>query len=221
MDNHESYAVFKRDVIRSGRILLCIAMFCALIPGIYLLTTGVEMPFSLFWQAFKPMLIAWFVVWCIEPISYYPVLGLSGSFISWLSGNILNLRIPCSVLAQQVAEVEEGTEKGDVISTIGLCVSVFVNLIVVFVFALVGTQILAAMPEHLKEAFNYMVPTIMGSMMVVFAVRDLKMAAIAFILTFACRWIGVSPSIELLFIVFPTIFIALLLYKFSKKNQEA
>ncbi len=203
-----------------GRLLLCIAMVCAFFPGIYLVATGARPSLSLFLKAFTPMFLSWFIIWCIEPISYYPILGLSGSFISWLSGNILNLRIPCSVLAQQVAEVEEGTEEGDVISTIGLCVSVFINLVIVFIFALAGTQILAVMPAGLKESFNYMLPAIMGSMMMNFAARNFKVAGMAVVFTLICNLIHVSSSINMLFIVFPTIAVALFLNSRSKNKED-
>ena len=214
MDKNELYSKFKIDAIRIGRLTLIIALVMALFPGIYLaLFKGVWPGFPMIWKAFAPILVSLFMLWIIEPPSYFPILGLTGTFVSWLSGNILNLRIPCSVVCQQVAGVEEGTPEGDAISTIGLCVSVFVNIVIVLVFSVAGLQILGIMPEALKEGFNYLLPAITGAMMVSFAVRNWKVCIIALLITFISRFFNVNTVIDLAVVVFPTIIVAVIMYR--------
>ena len=216
MDKNELYSRFKGDAIRIGRITLVIAMVMSLFPGIYLaLFEGVWPGFPMIWKAFAPILIALFMLWIIEPPAYFPVLGLTGTFVSWLSGNILNLRIPCSVICQQVAGVEEGTPEGDAISTIGLCVSVFVNIVIVLIFSIAGLQILGIMPDALKEGFNYLLPAITGAMIVSFAVRNWKVCVVALLITLITRFMNVNTVIDLAVVVFPTIIIAVLMYRKS------
>lgn len=36
------------------------------------------------------------VLWFVEPISYYPVVGQIGTYMAFLSGNISNMRVPCA-----------------------------------------------------------------------------------------------------------------------------
>jgi hypothetical protein len=214
MTTHETYTAFKKYIVRMGRITLAAALICSFFPGLYLaIFEGTFPGFAMILKAFAPIFLAFIIIWCIEPISYFPILGLTGTFVSWLSGNILNLRIPCSVICQQVAEVKEGTEEGDIFSTIGLCVSVFVNIIIVFIFAIAGVQILAALPPAIKESFNYLLPAILGSMMMSFATRNFKVCGIAVLITLICKLGGVSTTIDMALIVFPTIFIALGMYR--------
>ena len=68
------------------------------------------------------------VYYFIEPISFQPVLGIPATYMAFLSGNLSNLRVPCSSVAQKAAGVEEGTPQGAVLSTIGVAVSIVVNL---------------------------------------------------------------------------------------------
>lgn len=53
--------------------------------------------------------------WFIEPISYFLVLGISGTYISFLAGNISNFRLPVSAVAQEVAGVREGSHEGEIV----------------------------------------------------------------------------------------------------------
>lgn len=61
------------------------------------------------------------VLWFVEPISYYPVVGQIGTYMAFLSGNISNMHVLCASMAQVSAEVEPGTHEGSIIATIGVC----------------------------------------------------------------------------------------------------
>lgn len=60
------------------------------------------------------------ILWFVEPISYFAVLGPVGTYMAFLSGNISNMRLPCASMAQVAANVEPGTEKGSIIATLGM-----------------------------------------------------------------------------------------------------
>ena len=42
-----------------------------------------------------------FINWFVEPFAFYPIMGLPGLFMTMLSGNTSNLRLPALVAAQQ------------------------------------------------------------------------------------------------------------------------
>lgn len=101
----------------------------------------------------------------LEPVSFYPVLGLSGTYISFLSGNIGNMRLPCSATAQDVVGVEPASQEAEIISTLGITGSVVTNLIFVSVAAVAGAAILNVLPGPVADAFKlYAVPAIFGGM---------------------------------------------------------
>ena len=82
-------------------------------------------------------------LWFIEPVSYFLVLGICGTYISFLAGNISNFRLPVSAVAQEVAQVEEGSHEGEIISTLAIAatqVMITVSALTgaIFVSAIVG-----------------------------------------------------------------------------------
>lgn len=52
-----------------------------------------------------------------EPISYFAILGIAGTYMGFLSGNVNNMRAPCASIAQSAANVEEGSDEGGIIAT--------------------------------------------------------------------------------------------------------
>lgn len=164
----------------------------------------------------------------VEPISYFPILGIPGTYLTFLSGNTSNMRVPCSMVAQEAAGVEPGTEKGSVISTIGISVSIFVNIAVLTVGAIAGSTLLSFLPPSITRAFDFILPALFGAVFGQFAIMRPKIAITAIAIAFPMTWflkIGVfnflpgTPSyVVILTAVFGTIYIGKLLYK---KELEA
>ena len=69
------------------------------------------------------------MIWFVEPISYFPIVGAAGTYMAFISGNISNLRIPCAMIAQKAAGVEPGPDRDSIVATLGMAVSIIVNVI--------------------------------------------------------------------------------------------
>lgn len=114
------------------------------------------------------------VLWFVEPISYFPVVGSAGTYMAFLSGNISNMRIPCASMAQVAADVKPGTQEGSVIATLGMAVSIIINVSVLTVGAILGTSVLSMLPESVKGALNYLLPALFGALLVQFGMKMKK-----------------------------------------------
>lgn len=125
------------------------------------------------------------VLWFVEPISYFPVVGPAGTYMAFLSGNISNMRIPCASMAQVAAEVEPGTEKGSIIATLGMAVSIIINVSVLTIGAILGTSVLAMLPDSIKAALNYLLPALFGALLVQFGMKMIKHSVIMVVVAFA------------------------------------
>ena len=55
--------------------------------------------------------------WFMEPTMYFPILGVTGSYLSSLSGNTTSMRIPVALSCQEAVEAERGTEKAEMAAT--------------------------------------------------------------------------------------------------------
>ena len=104
-----------------GMITLIVAIICLFIPGLYLyFFHGLIPPF---WSMVSAIVAVWSfmaIMGVVEPIVYYPILGFGGTYMSFLVGNVLNLRVPVSATAQQVVGTKEGTPEAEIVSTLGI-----------------------------------------------------------------------------------------------------
>ena len=157
------------------------------------------------------------VLWFVEPMSYFPIVGVAGTYMAFLSGNISNLRIPSAAAAQNVAGVQPGSEEGSIIATIGMSVSVLVNIVILALGVFAGTTILASLPENVVQALNYLLPSLFGALFVQFALSKPKLAPIALTLGLVFSLLvarGVVPFYTTTLVaVFGTMFIGIALYK--------
>ena len=150
----------------------------------------------------------------VEPISYYPIYGDAGNYMSMTAGNIANLRLPCAAVAQAVAGVPEGTRKGAAIGAIGIAASVFAGVVGVFLGAVAGGAVVSVLPAWLVAAFKtYLLPAVWGAVLGQFALRGpyyiipaLLFAGIPLLLKWPA-YVGIPMA------VFGTLLTGLLLYR--------
>ena len=121
----------------------------------------------------------------VEPICYFPILGLPGTYMSFLSGNIGNMRVPCAVVAQESLGVEPGTKKAELIATLGIAGSIFTNTIMVTIAAIGGAALMSVFPPVVLTAFKYVSSAIFGAMFAMFASKNLKYGAFALVVVMA------------------------------------
>ncbi len=119
----------------------------------------------------------YWAVGVIETITYIPMLGAGGSYLSFVTGNISNLKLPCALNALENADVKAQSEEGEIISTTAIAVSSIVTtlIIVLGVILIVPlTPILSS--DALAPAFDQMLPALFGGLGVVFVSKNLKLA---------------------------------------------
>lgn len=213
------YGNFLKSIIFWGRITLLVAMVLSFTPALYLaFFHGIMPEAKTILTAFSMIASILVTSWIVEPIAYFPIVGTSGTYMSWLAGNISNMRVPVSAISQQSAGVQEGTPEGDIISTLGIGMSVLVNLVILFLAAIFGTQVIAALPESVQAAFNYILPAVFGAVLANFAIRDLKLGLFALVVAFVLTYFEMPTWVTLPVCVFGTIALAILLFK--KKEQK-
>ncbi|EJA6690018.1 hypothetical protein MWV57_001067 [Clostridioides difficile] len=212
---NEEYLPF---MIRYGRLTLSLGIIAALVPGIILsFGFGIMPPISALLASTMAIVSMSAPNYIIEPISYSPILGIPGTYMSFLSGNISNMRLPCSIAAQKAAEVESGTEEGSIISTIGIAVSILVNISILTIGVILGGSVLSKIPAEVVEKLNLILPALFGSVFGQVFLQDKKLGLVAIVisvLTIILSKQGIIPqSLVVLICVFGTILIARAMYK--------
>ena len=99
-----------------------------------------------------------------EALSYTPILG-SSTYLTFITGNIMNLKLPCAVNAMKIAEKEANTPEGEAVSCVAVAVSSIMTVIILALAALFSTWIspIFELPA-VKTASNYIIPALFGSL---------------------------------------------------------
>ena len=133
------------------------------------------------WRALGMGLLAtapmYWTVGAIEVVTYVPMLGAGGAYLSFVTGNISNLKLPVAINALEQNEVSANSEEGEVVSTIAIAVSSIVTTLIILigVICIVPlTPILEA--EILTPAFDQMLPALFGGLGVAFVSKNWKLA---------------------------------------------
>lgn len=212
------------SIIKWGKITLLLGIIVSFLPvGVMSVIYGCMPPISAIIAGTISQMSVSGAFYVVEPISYFPILGVAGTYMSFLSGNTSNMRVPCSSVAQEAAGVELGSEKGSVISTIGIAVSIIVGIFILTIGAVGGNAIIAVMPDGVKEALNFLLPALYGAVFGQFAIGRPKLAGVAVVIAFGMNYLlkqgflsflpGTPSYAVILVAVFGSIFAGRLIYK--------
>lgn len=99
-----------------------------------------------------------------EAISYTPILGAS-SYLPFITGNIMNLKLPCAVNAMKLAKKEPNTPEGEAISSVAVAICSIMTIIILALAALLSAWISPVFElPAVKTASNYLIPALFGSL---------------------------------------------------------
>lgn len=182
---------------RIGRLSLLIAMVLCLMPALYLSFVLGGFP------GIGPILtgflaIAAFVgiIWVVEPISYFPVLGVCGTYMSFLSGNIGNMRMPVVISCQNAVDAEAGSRKAEAAAVIEIAVSVLVNLVFLVAMLMIGAALIEILPAAVGAAIkSYTLPALYGAVLVMFMNSATRRNALTGILAGLVVFLSPIPAI--------------------------
>ncbi len=223
MDKKKFYEIWFKPVIKIGMSTLLLAALLSFLPSLFLyMKYGVFPSFDVAMKSWGMIAALFGAFYVVEPISYYSVFGMTGTYLSFLSGNISNLRLPCAAMALEVTDTEPATQEAEVISTLGITGSIITNLIGTTLAAFVGTALIKLFPPVIADAFkNYTVPAIFGAVFGQFAIKYPKLAVVGIGIPVILRFTTTLPAWVLIIAsVFGTIIAARLLYNMENKSVK-
>ncbi|MBQ6891930.1 MAG: hypothetical protein IJN47_04885 [Clostridia bacterium] len=133
------------------------------------------------WGALLVGLVAtapmYWAVGVIETITFVPMLGAGGSYLSFVTGNISNLKLPCALNALEQNEVSASSEEGEIISTIAIATSIIVTTLIIILGVVLIRPLTPILSNPvLDPAFAQMLPALFGGLGVAFVSKNWKIA---------------------------------------------
>lgn len=132
------------------------------------------------------VLPVFWTVTLIEFFTYLPMLGTGGSYLGFVTGNVTNLKVPCALNAMEMAEVEPGSDEGEVVSTIAIAISSLVTVVIIAIGVLLLSQLQPFLQSPvLKPAFDNILPALFGGLGVVYISKNWKIAVVPMLVMIA------------------------------------
>lgn len=128
----------------------------------------------------------YWAVGIVEIFTYVPMLGAGGTYLSFVTGNISNLKLPCAIDAMERAGVKATDEEGEVISTIAIAVSSIVTTLIIIIGVICIVPLTPVLESPvLVPAFDMILPALFGGLAVVFISKNAKLSIAPIILMLA------------------------------------
>jgi hypothetical protein len=178
--NPEKYEAYIKATHRLGRAvsLLTLAMLLGapfLIGGLL----GTMPDIGAAARGFLSVGLVWTVSSIVEYLVYTPMLGAGGSYLAFITGNLINMKIPCAMNARELVDAKAGTPENEVISTLSIATS---SLVTILVLAAGVAMMIPLRPvlesPTLQPAFANVVPALFGAMAYKYFRKDVRLAAV-------------------------------------------
>ena len=166
MEKQSSYEAYLKSTHRLGRIVSMITLVL-LVGAPFAIGTllGAGPDLGAVARGFLSVGLVWTVSSVVEFLVYTPMLGAGGSYLAFITGNLINMKIPCAMNAKELVDAKSGTAENEVIATLSIATSSLVTIVVLAlgVVLLIPLQPVLQSPV-LAPAFANVVPALFGAM---------------------------------------------------------
>ena len=164
MDNY--YDKYLNTTHRLGRIFTATVLLMLLAAPFVIGSFLGAMPnLSAAMKAFIGVGLIYFVSGVVEYIIYVPMLGAGGSYLAFITGNLINMKIPCAINARDIVGVKSGTPENEIIATLSIATSSLVTVLVLTVGVILMIPLQPVLQSAtLQPAFENVVPALFGAM---------------------------------------------------------
>ncbi len=165
--------------------------------------------------------LIWMVSSVAEFLIYTPMLGSGGGYLAFITGNLINMKIPCAVNARDMVGAKSGTRENEIISTLSIATSSLVTILVLAVGVAALTPLRPLLQEPaLQPAFDNVVPALFGAMAYKYYRKNMKIALIPLVIMSLLFMFLPSLVGSTSFMIIPSGAIAIgIAYYFYKRNK--
>jgi len=223
--NSEKYEAYLKATHRLGRAvsLLTLVMLLGapfLIGGLL----GTLPDIGAAARGFLSVGLVWTVSSIVEYLVYTPMLGAGGSYLAFITGNLINMKIPCAMNARELVDAKAGTPENEVISTLSIATSSLVTIVVLAagVALMIPLRPVLESPT-LQPAFANVVPALFGAMAYKYFRKDVRLAAVPLLCMTLLFMFVPSLTSSTSFMIIPSgaLAIGLSWLKYRKARKEA
>jgi len=223
-DRKEIIAKYERGTHLLGRLVSAMTLVM-LVGAPFLIGSwlGAMPDLNAVGRGFLAVGLVWTVSSVVEFLVYTPMLGSGGSYLAFITGNLINMKIPCAVNARDLAGVKAGTKENEIVSTLSIAVSSLVTIVILALAVLLLQPLQPFLQSPvLQPAFDNVVPALFGAMAYKYYRKNLKLAVWPLLMMSALFILVPSLQSQTSILILPSGALAILLAWLKyRKDQKA
>ena len=225
MDKQKNYEAYLKSTHRLGRIVSMITLVL-LVGAPFMIGTllGAGPDLGAVARGVLSVGLVWTVSSVVEFLVYTPMLGAGGSYLAFITGNLINMKIPCAMNAKELVDAKSGTAENEVIATLSIATSALVTIVVLAlgVVLLIPLQPVLQSPV-LAPAFDNVVPALFGAMAYKYYRKDPRLAMVPLAVMIILFTLVPSLTSSTSFMIIPAgaLAIALAWMKYRRETKGA
>lgn len=178
------YEEYEKSIHRMGRLFNAIALAMLFSsPFIFGLVLDASVNWSGFFKGLLRVAPTYWVSCIVEFLIYVPILGAGGSYLAFITGNIINMKLPCAFNAKEIAGTQGGTKENDIVSTLSIATSSLVTMLVIFIGVLLLIPLTPVLQNPaLQPAFENILPALFGALAAQYFAKSFKITGLPLIL---------------------------------------
>ena len=134
-------------------------------------------------KGFVSVGLIWTISSIVEFLVYTPMLGAGGGYLAFITGNLINMKIPCAMNAREIAGTSSGTPENEIISTLSIAASSLTTIVVLALGVLLLVPLQPVLQsETLQPAFANVVPALFGAMAYQYFRKNIRLACVPLII---------------------------------------
>ncbi|MBW6464277.1 MAG: hypothetical protein ACNA7Z_04535 [Dethiobacteria bacterium] len=171
---------YEQSIHRIGRIWMSLALLVILAVPLAISVNFQTWPaLGSLMGGLLPIMMIYVPIGIIEVITFSPMLGSGATYLAFTTGNLTNLKVPCALNAMEIAEIEPGSDEGEVISTIAVAASSLVTNLVLVIGVLMFVQLAPILSSPvLQPAFENILPALFGALGYLYISKNWKLAVV-------------------------------------------
>lgn len=229
MSEQEKQAVFERYNERTHLIGRAVSVVTLILlvgaPFLLGVILGAMPDVGAVAKGFVSVGLVWMISGVAEYLIYTPMLGAGGGYLAFITGNLINMKIPCAISARDMVGAKTGTPENEVISTLSIAASSLVTIVVLALGVLLLVPLQPILQsEVLQPAFSNVVPALFGAMAYKYFRGNMRIAVAPLVVMSLLFMLVPSLTGSTSFMIIPSgamaIAITWLLYRHERKSSD-
>jgi hypothetical protein len=209
--------VHKFGVTTGLILLILISLFPVIASSMYDIWPNMQQ----LWPGFVAVALLLMPYWPAETIGYMPIMGPGALYMSYITGNVTNLRMPVTIGTIRALNIEPNTDKCHTMAIVACGASIITTVVVVALGLVIAVPLQPLLEsEALRPAFDYVIPALFGGLVAQNVLKDAKTLLFFLVPLAVCLLFNYLSSVPGAYYMLIGLACALAVYMFDYRNGK-